>query len=314
MVNYKNGNVYVSIDENTGTKIRFSKEDDFHPSFAESMDVNTTYKCSNQNCSWCYLSCTPKGKHADLTSDYVVDTFIPSLHPYIELALNGNDLDNPTLLPFLEMLKAQKVFANITVNQNQFMYNLQTLADWQENGLIHGIGISYKKYDGEFFLSLSKVENVVIHVVAGIFSKEDLYHLACRDLNLLILGYKNIGRGKGYYEHMNRLIADNQDFLKKYLRTKAFYEEFKAIGFDTLACKQLDIKSMLSEDEWETMYQGDDGSFTFYVDLVNNHFAKSSTSNFIYDINNRNVNEMFNFITKEAPLCQERKEVKQTKQ
>lgn len=295
MVKYKNGNVYVSIDENTGTKIRFSKEDDFHPSFAESMDVSITQKCS-QLCNFCYLGCTPKGKHADLMSDYVVNTFIPSLHPYTELALNGNDLDNPTLLPFLEMLKAQKVFANITVNQNQFMYNKYTLAKWQEEGLIHGIGISYKKYDGEFFLSLSEVENVVIHVVAGIFSEEDLYHLAFRDLNLLILGYKNMGRGKEYYEHMNRLIADNQDFLKRYLITKAFYREFKGIGFDTLACKQLDIKFMLSKDEWETMYQGDDGSFTFYVDLVNNHFAKSSTSNFIYDIKNHSVDDMFNSI------------------
>lgn len=298
MVNYKNGNIYVSIDENTGTKIRFSKEDDFHPSFAESMDVNTTYKCSNATgaCSYCYLGCTPKGKHADLTSDYVVNTFIPSLHPYTELALNGNDLDNPTLLPFLEMLKAQKVFANITVNQNQFMYNLQILVDWQENGLIHGIGISYKKYEGEFFLSLSKVENVVIHVVAGIFNAEDLYYLAFRDLNLLILGYKNIGRGKEYYEHMNRLIANNQDFLKRYLKTKSFYREFKGIGFDTLACKQLNIGSMLSEDEWETMYQGDDGSFTFYADLVNNTFAKSSISTNTYSIGNKTVDEMFNIV------------------
>lgn len=295
MVNYKNGNVYVSIDENTGTKIRFSKEDDFHPSFAESMDVSITQKCS-QSCNFCYLGCTSKGKHADLMSDYVVNTFIPSLHPYTELALNGNDLDNLTLEPFLVSLKAQKVFANITINQNQFMYNLQTLVDWQENGLIHGIGISYKKYEGEFFLSLSKVENVVIHVVAGIFNEEDLYHLAFRDLNLLILGYKNTGRGKEYYEHMNRLIANNQDFLKKYLKTKSFYREFKGIGFDTLACKQLDIRSMLSEGEWETMYQGDDGSFTFYVDLVNNTFAKSSISTNTYSIGNKTVDEMFNVV------------------
>ena len=220
-MNYKNGNVYVSIDEKDGTKIRFTKEDDFHPSFAESMDIATTYKCNSRfKCNYCYMGCTPNGKHANLLSDYVVNIFIPSLHPYTEVALNGNDLDNPTLEQFLKLLKEQKVFANITVNQDQFMNNVETLADWQEEGLIHGIGISYKKYEGEFFLNLSKVDNVVIHVVAGIFSEEDLYHLAFRDLNLLVLGYKNLGRGKEYYEHMNRLIASNQDFLRKYIKSR----------------------------------------------------------------------------------------------
>ena len=230
MVNYKNGNVYVSIAKKDGTKIRFTKEDDFHPSFAESMDIATTYKCNSRfKCNYCYMGCTPNGKHANLLSDYVVNTFIPSLHPYTEVALNGNDLDNPTLEPFLKLLKEQKVFANITVNQDQFMNNVETLADWQEEGLIHGIGISYKKYEGEFFLNLSKVDNVVIHVVAGIFSEEDLYHLAFRDLNLLVLGYKNLGRGKEYYEHMNRLIANNQDFLRKYIKSRTFTREFKGI-------------------------------------------------------------------------------------
>ena len=294
MVNYKNGNVYVSIDKNTGTKIRFSKEDDFHPSFAESMDVNITYKCNNAiNCPYCYLDCKPNGKHADLMSDYVVNTFIPSLHPYTELALNGNDLDIPYILEFLELLKKQKVFANITVNQNQFMANLDKLGALQQSNLVHGIGISFKEPDINFFRAIKLFKNIVIHTITGI---TDISSLKGDGLNILILGYKDKGRGIFYTPKHATQIIENIEYLKSYLYTYKFKDDFKGIGFDTLATKQLGLKDILSKEDWELCYQGDDGTFTYYVDLVNNKFAKSSTSNDTYSINNKTNDEMFNFI------------------
>ena len=275
MVNYKNGNVYVSIDENTGTKIRFSKEDDFHPSFAESMDVNITYKCNNAiNCPYCYLDCKPNGKHADLMSDYVVNTFIPSLHPYTELALNGNDLDIPYILEFLELLKKQKVFANITVNQNQFMANLDKLGALQQSNLVRGIGVSFKEPDINFFRAIKLFKNIVIHTIAGI---TDISSLKGDDLNILILGYKDKGRSIFYTPKHATQIIENIEYLKSYLYTYKF-------------------KDVLSREDWELCYQGDDGTFTYYVDLVNNKFAKSSTSNDTYSINNKTNDEMFNFM------------------
>ena len=296
MVNYKNGNVYVSIDENTGTKIRFSKEDDFHPSFAESMDLTITKKCS-QNCSYCYLDCMLEGKHADLMSDYVVNTFIPSLHPYTELALNGNDLDTPYLLEFLELLKKQKVFANITVNQNQFMANLDKLGALQQSNLVHGIGVSFKEPYVNFFRAIKLFKNIVIHTIAGI---TDISSLKGDDLNILILGYKDRGRGIFYTPKHATQIIENIEYLKSYLYTYKFKDDFKGIGFDTLATKQLGLKDILSREDWELCYQGDDGTFTYFVDLVNNTFAKSSTSNIKYNIGNRNSNEMFKELTSNA--------------
>ena len=292
MVNYKNGNVYVSMDENTGTKIRFSKEDDFHPSFTESMDLTITKKC-NQGCNWCYLNCTPDGKHADLLSNYVVNTFIPSLHPYTELAMNGNDLDHPQLWDFLKLLKEQKVIANITVNQNQFMNNLPELFSLQNYGLIHGVGVSYLKPDDVFFKTLPIIKNVVIHTIAGI---TNIQLLKGMNLNILVLGYKDKGRGIFYTPSHATQIIENIEYLKYYLSTYKFKDDFKGIGFDTLATKQLDLKNILSKEDWELCYQGEDGTFTYFIDLVENEFAKSSTSNNIYDINNRTNDEMFNFI------------------
>lgn len=305
---YINGNTYVNIDENTGTKIRYTVENEFKPSFAESLDVSITHKCS-QSCNHCYMNCTENGKEVDLINDYITKVFIPSLHPYTELALNGNDLDAPHLLEFLELLKKQNVIANITVNQNQFMANWEKLVQLQKTNLIQGIGISYLNPDINFFRAIKLAKNVVIHTIAGITNLSSLKGL---DLNLLILGYKTKGRGKDYMRNCASHIIANIEYLKSYIASRNYELDFKGIAFDTLATKQLNIKSILTEDEWERFYQGDDGEFTFYVDLVNNSFAKSSTDEKEYYIDNRNVDEMFDFI-KGISKCQKlRKDRKRT--
>ena len=91
---YINGNVLVKIDTETGTKIRYTKDDAFMPMFPESIDCTITYKCDG-HCNFCYMNCTESGKHANLESDYVKNIFVPSLRPYTELAINGNDLSHP---------------------------------------------------------------------------------------------------------------------------------------------------------------------------------------------------------------------------
>ena len=103
-------------------------------------------------------------------------------------------------------------------------------------------------------------------------------------------------------------ILANIEYLKSYLSSRAFEKDFKGIAFDTLAVKQLNLKDILDKDEWERFYQGDDGTFTFYVNLVRNTFSHSSISNDIYNIDNRNVDEMFNFLKGGQTVCQERKD------
>lgn len=72
------------------------------------------------------------------------------------------------------------------------------------------------------------------------------------------------------------------------------------VSFDNLALEQLAVKSLLSKEEWEQFYAGDDGSHTFYIDMVERKFAKSSTAPFDrrYDLLN-NVDEMFRRIQDE---------------
>ena len=133
---YKNGNYSVVIGDD-GTKIRETEYDDFIPEFAENCDCKITDKCDG-GCKWCYEGCTPSGKHGNILDA----KFLDSLHPFTELAINGNDLTHPDLIPFLQKLKEKKVIANITVNQKHFERNQDFIRNLVVKKLIWGLGVS----------------------------------------------------------------------------------------------------------------------------------------------------------------------------
>ena len=287
---YRNGNYIVCIMDD-GTKIRKTEEDEFIPSFAENTDVKITSKCSI-GCPFCYEGCTKDGKHADL---FKYD-FINSLHPYTEMALNGNDMDHPDLERFLMFLKEKKVFANITVHQNQFMKNVDKLREYTESKLIYGIGVSYSYYDEDFINKVKEFPNAVLHTINGLLSNEDIEQLKGKDLKILVLGYKNLQRGKIYLVKHFSDYFKNQKHLYDLLPRIIEENYFKLISFDNLAIEQLNVKRMVSEDKWEEFYMGDDGDYTFYIDMVAGKFAKNSLSQERYDIGNKTIDEMFSIV------------------
>lgn len=48
----------------------------------------------------------------------------------------------------------------------------------------------------------------------------------------------------------------------------------------------------MSQDKWEKFYMGNDGEFTFYIDLVNKTFSKSSLSTEHFPITD-SIDDMF---------------------
>ena len=288
---YRNGNYTVGIMED-GTKIRKNDLDYFDPDFAENVDVCITKKCS-QNCKFCYEGCNINGKHGNILSYKFLDT----LHPYTELALNGNDMDHPQLIQFLNKLKERKVFANMTVNQNQFMNNIELIKRLIEDKLIYGIGISYSHYNEWFLNEVKKLNNAVLHTINGIITLNDLEKLKGKNLKILILGYKNIRRGSDYLESNHKEVTDNQQDLYDNLETIVKENWFKVVSFDNLAITQLNVKRLMSQEEWESFYMGDDGNFTFYIDMVNGEFSKNSCEiEKRYKIDNLSIDDMFNKI------------------
>lgn len=286
-VNYKNGNYMVYINPETGDKIRNSRGNKFMPSFAENCDVTITERCDGQ-CAFCYAGCTPDGKHGDLNAK-----FLDTLHPYTELAINGNDMSHPDLIPFLEKMKARMVFVNVTINQKHFEQHFELIKDLQQKGLIKGVGVSLNKTRSQFIQLVKSLKNVVIHVINGIVTRDDWYNLQNNDLDVLILGYKTTGRGDDYLCKNQGKVERNQEWLRESLPLS--FNKFRTVEFDNLALEQLDVQSMVSEDLWNAHYMGDDGDFTFFINLVGGYFAENSTSSIYYPLMD-DVVDMFNVI------------------
>lgn len=265
---YKNGNYTVKLLTD-GTKIRETEADEFIPAFAENCDVKITDKCDG-GCPFCYEGCTPNGRHGNILNQKFLDT----LHPYTEMAINGNDLTHPDLIPFLEELRKKKVIANMTVNQIHFERCQDMIRDLVDRGLIFGLGISLKNPTEEFIELVKQYPNAVIHTINGILSPSDVEMLSNHNLKMLILGYKQLRRGVDWYDTDHENIIVKQMWLRENL--ESILSKFNVISFDNLAITQLDVKRLMSDEEWEEFYMGDDGTMTFYIDLVDEQFGKNS--------------------------------------
>lgn len=290
---YKNGNYEVIILDD-GTKIRRTHEDEFKPAFAESMDMMITSKCDG-GCQYCYAGCGLNGEHCDFTK---YEKLLDSIHPYTELAINGNDLSHPGLEDFLGKMKDRDVIVNMTVNQKHYIQHIGKIRYLIDEKLIHGLGVSLVDADDGFLalVQLMNCSNTVIHVINGVVTPEQIEKLADRHLKILILGYKQLERGKEYYTRHKLEIESNQKWLKDNL--KSLYDRFDVVSFDNLALEQLDVKSTLTKEEWDSFFMGNDAEYTFYVDLVKGIFAESSLSTESYPINSDNIDDLFNQICK----------------
>lgn len=294
---YRNGNYLVMLDPDSGTKIRYNSGDSLMPEFPESIDVCISKKCVI-GCEFCHERCTPDGKHADLMGL----RFIDSLHPYTELALNGNDPIHPNLVPFLEKCKSLKLIPSLTVNYKTFKKNIEFLKLLCDKKLIYGLGVSIDGVevddDGSASTMLSMLKmfpNLVLHAINGIIRVSDLELLSHNDLKLLILGYKSFGRGIEFMGYNGLEVLCNQSELYDKLPEIVEEEWFEVTSFDNLGIEQLDPKRLMTERDYSRFYMGEDGNFTFYIDAVNGKFARCSTATERYDITD-DVKEMFDVI------------------
>ena len=288
---YINGNYNVKIFDD-GTKIRYSKEDEFKAEFPECMDIKITNYC-DRNCKMCHENSTIEGKHGDILNV----NFINTLNPYTEIALGGgNPLSHPDLVQFLKICRSKRIIVNMTVNQIHFMNNLNFIDMLIERKLIHGLGVSLVSATDDFFNELNKRNNTVLHIINGLINEETLNKLYNKNLKILILGYKQFRRGIDLYNKDFIEIETNK--LMLYNNLKTLIEKSKVVSFDNLAIEQLRVKRLMSEEEWNEFYMGDDGKFTMYIDLVNKQFAKCSISTQRYDLLD-NINDMFEVVLKE---------------
>lgn len=295
LATYQNGNTTTVIYDD-GTKIHATGDDEFRFQFAESCDIQISQRCDN-GCEFCYAGCSPTGKHGDLISW----KFLHTMHPYTEIAINLQFPTPPNLMEFLYTMKAQNVFVNVTINQKHFMssYGRQFVKFLVTMNLIKGIGISLIDPTEDGFLdAVKEFPNAVVHVIAGVVKQADIKYMMDKGLKLLILGYKHKGRGNNFYkDHMYNIEAKIYHLEQDIMRLT---DHFEVVSFDNLALEQLHMRDKLSDEEWEVFYAGDDGTVTFYIDLVNGTFARSSLSEIYYPIGELTIDEMFQVIRKEV--------------
>ena len=288
---YKNGN-FVTTILSDGTKIRETKDDEFIPAFAENMDIKICNYC-DMGCKFCHEGSTINGKFGNILNEKFIDT----LHPYQEVAIGGGDAtSHPDLIPFLKKLKEQKVIANMTVNQIHFEKKHKLIKKLVDEKLIYGLGVSLVNPTKHFIELIKQYPNAVIHVINGVLKPSDIKALENNNLKMLILGYKHLRRGNEYFEEEQNDIETKQRWL--YETLEDIIQKFKVVSFDNLAIEQLNVKRLLTQEEWNEFYMGDDGKVTYYVDMVERKFAQSSTAPFNkrYDLLD-SVDDMFHVIT-----------------
>lgn len=305
---YTNGNYQVAIFED-GTKIRSndieptegqSPDECFIAEFPESIDVTITHRC-NAGCEMCYAGCTMHGENADIMNAKWID----GLKPYTEMAIGGGNIfEHPDLIPFLEKLRARKVFANITVNQRHFMERYNDIVYMINTGLVKGVGVSVFNPTDELLDAMAGIENAVAHCILGVVTLDEIVKMYDRDMRVLLLGYKTTGRGEAYsfkhYSEIGNNIAEIDRSISDLVK------HFKVVSFDNLALKQLNIKDMLTTEEWNRFYMGDDGvdgkttSATMFIDMVDKVFAINSMEHVRYSIKEGDTPEsMYQFLRKE---------------
>lgn len=287
---YKNGNAIVTI-YNNGTRICETEDDEFKFDFPMNMDIKITNYCT-KGCPFCHENSNPKGKHAPLENF----DFIDSWSVGVEAALGGGMVTtHPQLVEILNRFKRNGIIANTTLHQDELIDNFDMIQKYQLLGLIHGIGVSLHSPTPELAECVNKLDNVVFHVINGIVTEEHFNWIRdnIKKPKVLILGYKHFRRGNDYYDIVGKAIEEKQSWL--YNKLPELLGEVSVVSFDNLALEQLDVKRMLTQDEWDLFYQGNEGSSNMYIDAVEGKFAQNSTSTVRYDLT-KDVKEMFEVI------------------
>lgn len=170
--------------------------------------------------------------------------------------------------------------------------NIELVENIINEKLIYGLGVSLVNPTAEFIEKISKFPNAVIHVINGVLKPSDVEALENKGLKMLILGYKNLRRGSEWLAEDHENIVVKQMWLKENLAD--IVNKFKVLSFDNLAIEQLEVQKLLSKEEWDEFFMGEDSEFTYYIDMVERKFSKSSTSPFNerYELLN-NVDDMF---------------------
>ena len=249
-----------------GTKVRTFLPGSKRLSLPEQMDLKITDWC-DAACQWCHEQSTPKGKHGDLQATLEVLKPLPA---GVEIAIGGGDaLSHPGFADFVRELRNRGLVPSVTVNGRHFTRHRDLLEKLINERCLFGVGISYHQE-----LPQWDYEHMVVHLIAGVHAPSIL-DCAARQ-KILILGYKQHGRGKKMFQVMPEKISQT---ISDWYREIAWVVRSHAVSFDNLAIEQLNPSRLfLDHAQYASRFMGEEGQFGMYLDAVKQTYALSSYS------------------------------------
>ena len=273
LVNYKNGNADITLYPD-GTRI-IEFDGDLNLDMPLNLDIKVSSQCSlglnpktgKAFCSFCHESNTTDGKECDYNA---LQAKLIGLPKGIELAIGCNKLTNG-LKRFIVWCDTQGFIVNLTVNQGHVKRDFFGLYELIENGLIKGLGVSYR---GGLNFDVPKeildYENTVFHVIAGIDTFDEVVALRDKGVRkLLVLGEKNFGFNEGNVDLSSRKHREWFWWVHK------TFSIFDVVSFDNLALEQLKLKRFFTQENWDVFNQME---HSFYLNAVDQTMSPSSRS------------------------------------
>ena len=282
-VQYINGNYFVQFDgwDKSYRSLRLN-DPVFKSEFPDSIDLKIT-NCCSIGCKYCHESSIPDGKHFNPQNTIKILSELPKVG--IELAIGGGsilEMPEDDLINFLKWCNDNNFLTRATINSKDLLDNKKLKLLEKITDFIEAFGISIDNPDNydhifEIIDDALYFKKVVYHIIAGIYPinrlKELLSHKQC--CSVLILGYKNWGRGKNITPSLDNW---KEEIAKLIYSQRTISKNSWNISFDNLAIEQLGIKDVLTEKEWKSLYMGPEFSHSMYVDAVSEIFAPTSRS------------------------------------
>ena len=240
---FKNGNYWILIEKHIEYKkyiVSFNKNFYKTPIFPEQIDIKITDRCF-ENCSYCHESSNPYGKYADISLIIDViktpygglipeitlgggDPFLyPHLDDLIKFILNNNSILSFTLhySYFIDENKFSRVKEIVSMGNDKIInFGISLTSCFEKNKknlkkLIENIENNIQKLRDEYY---NCDLNFVYHFIDVILSTKDIINFLnnIEYGNILILGFKKVGRGKKY-SSINHIELDKLvEYLQKH--------------------------------------------------------------------------------------------------
>lgn len=263
---YKNGDTLVTMYSD-GTKVR-DVSNGTRAEFPESIDVKITNWC-DAGCAFCHENSTTRGKHANLQP--TID-LLKQLPKGVEIAIGGgHPLSHPDFDDFVRELSNHGIICNVTINEHHFKKELPRIERLVGNKHIYGVGYSYSKIPCDW-----DYEHLVQHVIIGVTPYSEIDRITKVSKKILLLGFKKFtGRGDIFYKKKNEIVDKN---IQSWYAGLFYAIKEAHISFDNLAISQLNPRRVfVSQEDYDNMYMGEDGSYSMYIDAVNQEYSVSST-------------------------------------